>query len=179
MSPAHRSRLARAAVLIAVPLVFAAAAFAQEAPAGLEGTWLLHTPRSRAHAVIDEGIQEAVDSMGPLRRAIGRRRLRAKNRLLGTVVVAREGERIAVTLEDWTGTTRAGRFETVTLDDGEEVQLKQTLTDTRLVQVFRGEDGQRRNVLTLRPDGRAVLAVTVTSDQLPDPLRYRVIYRRR
>jgi hypothetical protein len=74
-------------------------------------------------------------------------------------------------------------------DDGREVdhrtkandasKLSQRFVDGTLVQDFRGEEGARRVVFALLPDGAHFsVHITITSKHLPHPVDYTLSYRR-
>ena len=63
---------------------------------------------------------------------------------------------------------------------GEESKLSQRFVGETLVQEFRGDEGARRVVWTLLPDGSTVRAhVEISSKHLPRPVDYTLTYRRR
>ncbi len=63
--------------------------------------------------------------------------------------------------------------------DGDEFRLSQKLEKNRMVQVFRGDDGTRTNIYTLKNGGKELhIQVTITSDSLPRPLKYTRVLRR-
>jgi hypothetical protein len=63
---------------------------------------------------------------------------------------------------------------------GETSKLSQRFVGETLVQEFRGDEGARRVVWTLLPDGNTLRAqVLVTSRHLPRPVEYALTYRRR
>ena len=63
--------------------------------------------------------------------------------------------------------------------DGEVIDLTTRWVDETLEQTFIAEDGQRKNVFALSPDGGTLeMQVTVTSPRLAAPLTYTLRYRR-
>jgi len=62
---------------------------------------------------------------------------------------------------------------------GDASKLSQRFVDGALVQEFRGEEGARRVVWTLGPDGVSLAVhVTITSKHLPHPVDYTLSYKR-
>lgn len=62
---------------------------------------------------------------------------------------------------------------------GDTSKLSQRFVDGSLVQYFRGEEGARRVVYTLAPDGVSLaVQVTITSKHLPNPVDYTLSYKR-
>jgi hypothetical protein len=168
------------ALALATSLPLFAQDVAQEAmESDLPGVYRLSTPNDRAQALIDEAIDTGVESMGPLRRSVGRRRLRAKNEIRRELEIAFTGERVAIRYDRDRYEVRRNVRETVTLPDGERVQLRATVEGPRLVLDWKTDDGERRDTFTRRADGTLVFGVTVTSEQLPTPVRYRLVYRAR
>ncbi|MCA9613186.1 MAG: hypothetical protein H6721_07605 [Sandaracinus sp.] len=163
-------------LLVAAPLVAQAPAEATEAD--LPGTYRLASSTSDAQQRVDAAIEAGVASMGPLRRSVGRRRLRAKNPIRRELVIALNGDRVSVSYDGERFDVRRGVRETVRLSDGEAVRLRATVEGARLTLHWQGDDGERRDTFTRRPDGSLVFGVTVTSEQLPNPVRYRLVYRR-
>ncbi len=63
---------------------------------------------------------------------------------------------------------------------GETSMLSQKFVDDTLVQEFRGDEGARKVVWTLLPDGNTLHAkVLITSKHLPRPVEYALTYRRK
>ena len=63
---------------------------------------------------------------------------------------------------------------------GETSKLSQRFVDQTLVQDFRGDEGARKVVWTLLPDGDTLRAkVVISSKHLPRPVEYSLTYRRR
>lgn len=63
---------------------------------------------------------------------------------------------------------------------GEESKLSQRFVGETLVQEFRGDEGARRVVWTLLPDGATLRAqVVISSKHLPRPVDYTLTYHRR
>ena len=63
---------------------------------------------------------------------------------------------------------------------GDESKLSQRFVGGTLVQNFRGDEGARRVVWTLLPDGETLrVQVIITSKHLPHPVDYTLTYRRK
>jgi hypothetical protein len=175
-SSVHALRPFLVVLLIALPL---AAQDDTLDEADLPGVYRLVPSTERAQETIDTAIRAGVDSMGPLRRAVGSRRLRAKNRILRELEITFSGERVAVRYDADRYEVRRNVREPITLPDGERVHLRATVNGPRLVLDWKTDDGERRDTFTRRSDGTLVFGVTVTSEQLPNPVRYRLAYRAR
>lgn len=150
-------------------------------PPRFDGEYRLAINAEMAEAHIHDAIDEGVEGMRRIRRRIGHRRLRAKNPLVHEITIETRPDAITIVLDDDRYTApRDGRLVNVRLDDGEEVRVAHRFRDDRLVQRFVGDDGVRTNTFLLTEDGRRLtMAVKVTSDQLPNPVRYRVPYFQR
>lgn len=63
---------------------------------------------------------------------------------------------------------------------GEESKLSQRFVGETFIQEFRGDEGARRVVWTLLPDGATLRAqVVISSKHLPRPVEYTLTYRRK
>jgi hypothetical protein len=169
--------------LVAAGLLLAGSARAQEAPAApaeepVEGSFVLAEPVETARERIHAAIDRAVGEMPFFMRGFGRRRLRHTNPLPEEVRVELQGRRIVVHYgPDRTESEADVWTDMMTL--GEPSRLLAQRAGPRVYQTYRGDDGQKRMVLTPSDDGsRLWLDVEVTSDRLPSPLTYRLSYRR-
>lgn len=141
---------------------------------------------STASDDVRAAIESAVSRMSFLTRPIGRRRLRATNQPPAEVQLAFPVDSVVIRYAGQPD-VRAGRFGAAfpwRNAAGEEVTLRVTVTSTpdggvSVVQVFEAEDGQRENHWRLDADSDLLrLDVLVTSPRLPEPLRYRQVFRR-
>lgn len=179
----------RIAVVAAV-LALAAAAVPQHAEAQqnsqLRGTWVLDTGRSDD---VNARINQAVARMNFVTRPIARGRLRATNTAYPRLVMSFDAQNVRVEMQDrptavspangqpvlWNRTNG----QTCTRVSEDCVQLTSEWENGRLVQAFRPEDGERRNVYSVSADGSTMtMAVTITSPRLPRPLTYNLVYNR-
>ena len=65
-------------------------------------------------------------------------------------------------------------------EDGEVFQLSHEFKGDRLVEIFRGEDGNKQESFGVSADGSTLsVDVKVTSPKLPEPLVYRLVYRKK
>jgi len=144
----------------------------------LSGTFVLAEPFERARDRVYAAIDRAADQVSFFIRGWARSRLREKNPVHRRVRTRVRGDVVEVTYDDDRYVSRDGRWRTVTAT-GEQVRLLQVARGNRIYQRFRGEDGEKQMVLTFA-DGEPWLwlDVTVLSDRLPTPLRYRLTFRR-
>ena len=144
----------------------------------LDGTYAALADES---ARIDAAIEQAVATMNFIKRPIARSRLKKTNPAYRSIAIATSDGQITVTFDERKPVAMPSGGTTVkwTRDDGEVLDVGATIEATTLKQTFKAEDGQRLNTFVLAPDGRALtLEVTITSEQLPTPLRYSLTYRR-
>ncbi|MCZ7599136.1 MAG: hypothetical protein M5U09_17555 [Gammaproteobacteria bacterium] len=144
----------------------------------LSGSFELAGSRQEAQARVNRAIDEAVANMSWFRRGFARTRLREKNPIRDTVRIDVGGGDVTIEYGDATYTTPEGQWRTVTAT-GEQVRLLQQVVGDRIYQTFRTEDGEKLTVYSVSDDGsRLTLDITVSSPQLPQPLRYDLDYRR-
>jgi hypothetical protein len=160
--------------LLAFGLVPAAAA-AQQAP--IQGTFVYVAEGSDN---IDRAIDDAVRRMNVVTRQVARPRLRRTNTPYQSIRIAQSGSQVNVVLDQQTVTSPAsGTPAKWTRNDGELFDVSTAWRGGSLEQTFQAEDGRRVNVYSLSPDGNTLtLHVTVTSPRLPQPMTYRLQYRR-
>ncbi len=66
-----------------------------------------------------------------------------------------------------------------TREDKEKFKVSTVLKSGRLEQTFKSKDGQRVNTYSISADGQTLLIhVKVTSNKLPRPLTYKLVYQR-
>lgn len=146
--------------------------------AAFTGTFVL---APEASDNIDKAIERSVEKMNFIKRPIARGRLKKTNPAYNTLSIAHNASEVRIT-------TNAGA-PIVTPADGTQVQWKREDGEVfgvstgwqngKLEQTFRAGDGRRVNLYSLSADGDTLtLDVTVSSPQLPQPVVYRLVYRR-
>jgi hypothetical protein len=151
---------------------------ASDAQEALEGTYTFVADSSTN---IDDAIDAAVTDMNFIKRPIARSRLKKTNPIYRRIVIAKTPQEISVEFRSGApvSTPADGTSVKWTRDDGEVFDVSATWEGSALAQRFKAEDGERLNVFRLTPDGRMLtLDVTVSSDQLPKPMTYSLVYRR-
>jgi hypothetical protein len=180
----------RQPIVLAVAALALAAAVAPEASAQqnsqLRGTWTLNREQSDD---VPRKIVEATRGMNAVVGPVARRRLRATNTAYTRVVVQYDAQTVRVEMQDrptasspangqpvlWHRSTG----QTCTRVSEDCVQLTAEWQNGRLVQTFRPEDGERRNVFAVSQDGSTMtLTVTVKSPRLPRDLTYDLVFNR-
>lgn len=156
-------------------------AFSLEAPAsGFSGQWLLDKESS---ADISKAVENCVSHTSFFIRSLARHRLLKTNTTHNKVAIASDALVASITY----GAKEAkpviapldGSIVGWERDDGETFQVSHQVTDERLIQTFRGDDGQKVIVFSLSQGGDVLtMAVTVSSARLPEPLVYQLVYSR-
>ncbi len=131
---------------------------------------------------MEQSIDRVVDQMNLFIREIARgeihRRIDPEQRIHLTVL---GDETISIALDDW-GPIEVGvngPARQVRDAAGENVRLTMRFAGGRLIQHSSAPRGARTNTFVLSPDAsRLQMSVRITSDQLPDDIRYRLTYRR-
>ncbi len=129
-------------------------------------------------STIDRAILEGTEAMGPLRRSVGRRRLHAVNRPVRVLRIVREGARLVTEFDGdryvapLSGAVQRGRD-----PEGEIVRISYRVAGDTLRARYVGDDGEKRIGFQLA-GGNLRMGVTLSSDQLPGPIRYQLAYRR-
>ncbi|HET9985977.1 MAG TPA: hypothetical protein VFQ38_20425 [Longimicrobiales bacterium] len=175
-----RSRLAVAVPLVPL-LLFAVAAGGPAAPPQtnlIVGTFVLDAGASDDVAA---AIQKATSHMSFITRPIARGRLKKTNLPYHRLVFSPSPSAYELRIDDRKPivTPADGSAAKWTREDGEVLGVSTKPRGGALEQRFVADDGQRVNVYTLSPDGQSLsMDVTVTSPRLPQPVTYRLVYRR-
>ena len=132
-------------------------------------------------ATLTAAIERAVADRTFITRGIARDRLTNKNPVYsnvgfqfpaGMIDCAMSGRPTIHTRDDGT----AGQTTSIT---GDPLRVTQRLENGHIVQVLSSDEGTRRNEFVASADGHSLtMRVTVTSGQLPAPLRYELSYRK-
>lgn len=146
------------------------------------GTWRLSTPLTRGRQIIDRAVEQTVGAMNFFTRPIARPMLRDAtplNRAIHLRFVG--GNRLSVQFDDQeTYVTQVGRTSSrYRTSDGDPMRVTQRFRDNgQLEQVFQADDGTRWYVWTVQSDGTARLDSTTNGEMMPQPMHYRLEYRR-
>lgn len=173
-----------ALALVAIAMLGTALAAAPRAASGQEtepavlGRYTLDEPISRVQTRIERAIERSIADMNALIRGIARGRIADYTPVVRNLRIAVHGDLIAVSLDGRTLRSNAdGSRRDITMPTGDEGQITCRLQETRLTQSFLFDQGTRRHVFTLRPDGKLVLQVSMGSEQLPAPVSYSMRFR--
>jgi hypothetical protein len=130
---------------------------------------------------IKPAIEQAVAKMNFITRPIARGRLTRTNEAYRTLTISHTGPEVTIVRDAMAPIVAPADGNPIkwTREDGEVLDLTTRWVDGSLEQTFIAEDGQRKNVFALSPDGnRLEMRVTVTSPRLAAPLTYTLRYRR-
>lgn len=129
---------------------------------------------------IDAAIEAAVANMNFIKRPVARRRLESTNAPYARIEIQRTAESISIAFDGQPPvvTPADGRRVKWRRSDGEVFDVWVAIGDGGLVQTFKAEDGQRVNTFRTDDAGRLTLLTTITSPQLPSPLRYELHFAR-
>jgi hypothetical protein len=129
---------------------------------------------------ITQAIDTAIAKMNFLKRAVARSRLLDTNPLYERIEIANDGSQITVRYDKGKPVVMPADGSAVkwTRDDGEKFDVSAHARDSQLQHRFKAEDGERLNEFSLLPDGALTLNVTISSPQLPAPVKYTLTYRR-
>ncbi len=173
--------LGTAALALAVALVPSPSRTQAPALESFAGTYVLAGDR-RELTSMDDAINRVVDRMNLFIREIARgeihRRIEPEQRIRFAL---RGAQTLALSLDEWGPVEVAvgGAPLRTRGSTGENVALTVRYGGGRLVAHSATPRGSRTNVFSLSADGeRLLMSVRITSDQLPDHIRYRLTYRR-
>lgn len=162
---------------LALALTAAAAPAAAQNP-GISGAWAYVEAESDA---IRPAIEQAVAKMNFITRPIARGRLTRTNEPYQRLTIQQANGQVTIITDDRSPIVAPADGNPIkwTREDGEVLDLTTRWVDGTLEQTFIAEDGQRKNVFALSPDGRTLeMRVTVSSPRLAAPLTYTLRYRK-
>lgn len=144
--------------------------------AGLSGTYK-YVPEQSSD--ISQAIDVAVEKMNFIKRPIARGRLAKTNAPYQLIRVQMDASDVEITYDNRKPIRMPldGRPIKWTRDDGEVCDVSARIEGGGLVQTYQAEDGKRVNSFELGADGRLHLKVEVSSPQLPQPMRYELVYQ--
>lgn len=132
-------------------------------------------------SIIKEAIDSGTRSMRRVRRNVARRRLRAVNPPVPSLIIAPNGEGVRIDYEGSRAnrTPRLGVFAENRSAAGGKVDVRHDVVGGRLHETYRQKDGGAVNVFLLSRDRRELsLVVTVESGRLPKPIVYELEFLR-
>jgi len=148
-------------------------------PPELQGTYVLD---SAASDNIDEVIEHVVKDMNFVRKPLARRRLKATTKPSEHLHIAYTGADVTITTDGNSSvrTPADGKPVEWIREDGERFVVTTTHDARTMTRVFRADDGERSNAYTLGPDPSTLtMRIVLSSPQLPEPVTYKLVYKRR
>lgn len=136
---------------------------------------------AQSEAAIDAAIESVVAKMSFLTRPFARAEVKAASPTFRRVVIESATDAITVTFDVGkpVRTPADGSAGQWTRDDGQGYEVRAHFLDGHLLQSFENRGGARVNTFALSPDGRTLtLDVVLSSDRLPEPVRYRLTFER-
>jgi hypothetical protein len=173
LKKAFRLVAALAALLAAQPIGGVSA----QGPS-LQGTYLLDSGASQD---IRKAIDKVAGQMGFLAAPVARKRLMATNPPVHKLVISYTDKDVSIQADDGAAVTTPADGTPVewTRENGETVKVSTVWDGAALRRSLASKDGVRVNTYRLDPAGNILtLDVVVTGAQLPQPLTYRLVYRR-
>jgi len=165
-------------VLLCSTIFLGSSRLATAQKSGLDGTYILDETDSDS---INEVIENAVDKLNFLTRAIARGRLKKLNPAYHQVAITASPNEISVAVDNQPPLRTPAKGAPVAWvgPDGGKVNASMQLAGQRLAQTFTSADGRRVNDYSLSPDGRTLtMQVTETSPRLSQTIAYKQVYRR-
>jgi hypothetical protein len=126
-------------------------------------------------------IEALVEPMNFIKKPLARKRLRETNVPPQRIEIVATAVDVSVKTDDGetVRTPADGRPVEWKRKDGETFTVSTTWNGRVITRNFRADDGERANSYAFSPDGGTLtMTVVVTSPQLPDPLTYKLVYRR-
>jgi hypothetical protein len=148
-------------------------------PPELEGTYVLD---GAASDNVDDVIEQVVKDMNFVRRPLARKRLQATTKPSQHLEIAYAGADVTITTDGHSSirTPVNGTPVEWTREDGETFVVTTTHDARTMTRVFRADDGERSNAYSLGPDPSTLtMRIVLTSPQLPLPVAYKLVYKRR
>lgn len=172
-----------AALVLALASLVPAPSRSQTVPLeSFAGTWAFAGGQADLQGM-DDAINRVVDQLNLFIREIARSEIHRRiNHEQRVVLGVRGDDRMTLALDDW-GPVEipiGGGSNRVRGPGGDQVRVSARFVNGRLVYRQSTPQGVRQNVFSLAGDGaRLTMGVSITADQLPADIRYRLTYRRR
>jgi hypothetical protein len=170
------------ALLTAAALALAPAAQA-DAPAGLDkykGNYKYSNTRDHGVAIVEKALDTALADLNMVMKLLVKKTM--TSRFAETVAIEVDGSDVAIKIgENDKATAKIGEPKPVKSKDGKQTgTLTHAFDGSKLTETLSGENGTFVNVLTLSADGKTLTRdVTVTSQRMKKPLKYRLVYTRK
>ena len=163
--------------------LLAPAAAHAEAPAGLQkyaGNYKYANTRDHGVAIVEKALDEALADLNMVMKLLVKKTM--SSRFSETVAIEVAGSDVGIKLgENDKATAKIGETKDVKSKDGKQSgKLTHQFDGSKLTESLTGENGTIVNVFQLSADGKTLQRdVTVTSQRMKKPLKYRLIYTRK
>lgn len=167
-----RKALVAALFLVLIPLI---------AIALPEKEWTYKSTKSddANQAIINKGIEAAIEDMSFITRPIAKTKLQKTNVASKQIFIKNTAKKLTVKHDDRAAVESPpdGKKFKWTREDGETFTVSQSATDDTITQIYYSEDGQKKMTYKFSPDfSKMTLKVKVESPKLSDPLEYSIEY---
>lgn len=161
--------------VIVLGCMAASAAWADDS-ASLNGTYK-YVPEQSSD--VPQAIEKAVEKMSFIKRPIARGRLSRTNTPYERIRIEVNASEAVITYEDQAPIRMPMSGQSIKWKraDGEVFDVSARLDGAKLRQTYKAEDGMRVNSFFKDSAGSLRMEVEVTSPQLPQPLKYQLLYR--
>jgi len=152
-------------------------------PSTLVGAWRYAHPDAHGVAIVRAAIEPALAALPSWAQPIARERLETRTRIATRIEIGTEDGRVQVTTHgerDFTVDLALGAAPaTLRGPEGRDVQASQALSGGWLQQTFAGPNGGMHVLYSTEPSGEPMhVDVTLSSERLANPIRYRLDYVR-
>jgi hypothetical protein len=147
------------------------------------GNYKYGNTKEHALAIVDKAMDEALSQLNTVMRLIVKKAMEGRTKtFIETILIDLPGNKIAIKLGELDKVSvEPGKSETVKSEDGKQTsKVTHQFDGSKIVQTFTGENGALKNVFQLAGDGKTLHRdVTITSDRLQKPIKYRLTYVRK
>jgi len=160
-----------------IVLMSCMAAFAVQADSSaLQGAYKYAPEQSDS---VSEAIDRAVEKMNFIKRPIARGRLTKTNTPYQQIRIEVDAGEVEITFDTQPPIRLPTNEQPIkwTRQDGEVFDVSARVAGDSLVQTYKAQDGMRVNSFHKDAAGSLHLAVEVSSPQLPQPVKYSLVYR--
>lgn len=155
----------------------------QQVPSTLPGAWRYPHPDAHGIAIVRAAVEPTIAQLPSMFQGLARERLASRTRIASRIEIGTASQRVQVSSHgerDFTVDLALGASpSTIRGPEGNEVRAQHRLAGGWLEQLFAGDNGDLRVLYSTEPDGRTMhVDVTIASERLPSPIRYRLDYVR-
>ena len=155
---------------------------AEQTVVEFKGTFRATGSEAEAQTQINEQIDEVVDQMNFIKRPFARSRLKeATKPCIELNFEVLQGNNLNVKCDERPDAIApiTGQGGSYTNEEGNKFVLVYKVGPNQILQAFADQDGLRKNLYTLSPDGETVkMEASVESKQLPEPVTFERTYQR-